>query len=158
MKPRRNVILPLLVGLFLLVFVVGLAQTTNQKTTDQTKLAESCCAMDSCCCHGDSCAMKQGEQKDSAKAEGCCCCGDSCDMKMKHDQKNHAATEGCCGDSCHMKMTSEKKSHSADHKSCCAAAAAPGADATKHNMKNHDAKQGCCCCGDSCNKAKNSAG
>lgn len=157
MKPRRNVILPLLIGLFLLVFVVGLAQTTNQKTTDQTKQAESCCAMDSCCCHGDSCAMKQSEQKESAKAEGGCCCGDSCDMKMKHDQKNHAAIEGCCGDSCHMKMTAEKKTHSADHKSCCAAAA-PGANATKHNIKKHDAKQGGCCCGDSCNKVKNSAG
>ena len=165
MKPRRNIFLPLLAGLFLFVFVVALAQTSTQQVTSQTKQAESCCAMDSCCCHGDSCAMKQGEQNQSAKPEGGCCCGESCDMS-KHDQKNHAAHGSCCGESCDMKMKHEAKhemkKHSGEHKSCCVAATGAHAtkhDAKNHDAKNHDAKQGCCCCGDSCNhKAKNAAG
>ena len=64
-----------------------------QNTADQNKKTESCCAMESCCCKGDSCSMMKGGKKEgsmnhSDKHEGCCCCGsDSCHMKMKDKDK-----------------------------------------------------------------------
>ena len=61
MKPRKQTILIMLVGLLLVAFAVAMAQTPAQG--DQKKTAESCCSMESCCC----------------------CSGDSCDMNMKHD-------------------------------------------------------------------------
>ena len=86
MKPRKNTILVMLLGLLLFAFAVGMAQTPSQG--DQKKKAEACCSMESCC-NDESCDMKkdgtaQTEGKDS-------CCSDSCDMKdhdakMKHDK------------------------------------------------------------------------
>ena len=154
MKPHRRVILPLLIGMILVAFAISLAQTSGQQT-DQKKQAEACCAMDSCCCHGDSCAMKAGEKTDGATATSCC--GDSCDMKMKHDAKNQASAEaGGCGDSCKMTGQHDAKNHSAKHQ-CCAGQMANNMTAKhdmknmkNHDMKNHDMKNGCCCCGDSC--------
>ena len=69
MKPRKQTILIMLLGLLLFAFTAAMAQTPAQG--DQKK-TESCCAMESCCC----------------------CSGDSCDMKMKHDMKDHKGD--CC--------------------------------------------------------------
>jgi len=99
MKPRKNTILILLLGLLLVAFAVGIAQTPAQG--DQKKKAEACCSMDSCCCNDGSCPMKE---EGAASAEGCCskescCCNNgSCDMKheAKHDKKNHDAKSSCC--------------------------------------------------------------
>ena len=74
MKPRKNTVLILLLGLLLFAFSVAMAQTPSQG--DQKK-SEACCAMESCCCNGGSCS------------------GDSCAMK-KHDGKNHGAKSDCC--------------------------------------------------------------
>lgn len=71
----------------------GVALAQNPTNPEQKKDGESCCAMASCCCKGDSCSMKDHANKDhskehSVKDGGCCCCkGDSCKMKMK-DKKN----------------------------------------------------------------------
>jgi len=92
MKPRKNTILIMLLGLLLFAFSAGIAQTPAQG--DQKKKAEACCSMDSCCCNDGSCPMKE-EGATEAK-EGSCCSGDSCDMKMKHDTKNHGAKDSCC--------------------------------------------------------------
>ena len=121
MKSRKTTILVMLLGLLLLAFAVGVAQTPAQG--DQKKKAEACCAMDSCCCSGDSCQMKE-----DAKAD--CCKGDSCKMKKK--DMNHADDHeccGCCAESCDMDLK---------------------ADGTmKHDMKDmkHDMKghKGDCC-------------
>ena len=152
MKPHRRLILPLLIGLVLVVFAISIAQT-SQQPANQKKQTDSCCAMDSCCCHGGSCDMKDGEKTDSTKH----CCGDSCDMKMKHDAKNHASEAGCCccSDSCNME-THDAKNASAKP-NCCASQTA-GNTTAKHDMKNmknhdtknHDLENGCCCCSDSC--------
>lgn len=75
MKPRKITVLVMLLGLLLLAFAAGVAQTPSQG--DQKKKAEACCAMESCCCSkGDSCKMHK-------KANH----ADSCDMK--HDMKDH---------------------------------------------------------------------
>ena len=93
MKPRKNTILILLLGLLLVAFSVVSAQTPAQG--DQKKNAEACCSMESCC-KGDSCEMKKdGGANSEAKHD---CCGDSCDMKkhdenMKHDKD---AKHECC--------------------------------------------------------------
>jgi hypothetical protein len=91
MKNVKGFVLGLVLGLGLALSGVGLAQTTTQ--TDQNKKAESCCAMESCCCRGDSCSMKhQGmehakkEHSQHSQMDSCCCGGDSCDMKMKEDK------------------------------------------------------------------------
>jgi hypothetical protein len=82
MKNFKGFALGLVLGLGLALSGIAFAQNT---TTDQKKEGESCCAMTSCCCKGDSCDMKDHKEQ-SSKHEGCCCCGgDSCDMKMKHD-------------------------------------------------------------------------
>lgn len=57
-----------------------------QKAQSDPKQKESCCAMPSCCCKGDSCSMKEHKEhaKNHQAKEGCCCCGsDSCDMNLK---------------------------------------------------------------------------
>jgi hypothetical protein len=112
MKLRKSTILTLLLGLMLVVFIVGVAQTTSKG--DQKKQGETCCAMDSCCCHGDSCDMKEST-KDSGGQNGCCCCsGDSCDMKMEA-KMNHSSAEGCC---CNVKTKhKDTKSKQAKQKS-----------------------------------------
>lgn len=104
MKPRNITILVMLLGLLLVAFAAGIAQTPAQG--DQKKKTESCCSMESCCT-GDSCAMKAEEgttgtgndNSADAKKEHSCC-GESCDMNMKHDAKmkheNHDKKHDCC--------------------------------------------------------------
>jgi len=85
----------LVLSIGLLLSGVALAQTPGQ--SDHKKEGESCCAMASCCCKGDSCSMKDHANKDHAKPHAekdkshkdgdCCCKSDSCKMKMK-DKKN----------------------------------------------------------------------
>ena len=105
MKPRKNTLLILLLGLLLVAFAAVSAQTPAQG--DQKKKTESCCAMESCC-SGDSCEMKKDGEAKTEGAEGKPdCCGDSCDMKkhdakMKHD-KDHK------GDCCNIKNKKTKK-------------------------------------------------
>ena len=48
----------------------GIAFAQNAPQSDQKKEGESCCAMASCCCKGDSCSMKDHAKKDHA--EGSC--------------------------------------------------------------------------------------
>ena len=101
MKPRKNTILILLLGLLLVAFAAVTAQTPAQG--EQKKNTEACCSMESCC-SGDSCEMKK---EGMAKTEGKDCCGDSCDMekhdaKMKHDKD---AKHECCK----MKNKDQKK-------------------------------------------------
>ena len=87
MKNFKGFALGLVLGIGLAVSSIGFAQNATQ-TVDQNKEAESCCAMASCCCKGDSCSMKDHAKKDHSMADsskhGCCCCsGDSCNMQMK---------------------------------------------------------------------------
>ena len=101
MKPRRPIILIMLIGLVLFAFAAVMAQTPAQGQDDQKKPAEACCAMESCC-SGDSCEMKdKGDMKDHKDA----CCAESCDMSKhdaKHDKKDHK-------DCCKMKQKDKKK-------------------------------------------------
>ena len=84
MKNFKGFPLGLVLGIGLALSSLAFAQNTTQ--TDVKKDSESCCAMASCCCKGDSCSMKSHKGQ-AAKHEGCCCCGgDSCDMKA-HDMK-----------------------------------------------------------------------
>lgn len=105
MKPRKNTILILLLGLLLTAFAVVSAQTPSQG--DQKKKTESCCAMESCC-DKDSCEMKKEGETKAEGAEGKHdCCGDSCDMSkhdanMKHDKDSKA-------DCCNVKNKKNKK-------------------------------------------------
>ena len=73
MKPRKNFILTMLLGLMLAASATGMAQTPAQG--DQKEKTHACCSMDTCCCNGDSCEMKA---KDSAKKDTCC------NMKQKN--------------------------------------------------------------------------
>ena len=116
MKPRKRTILIMLLGLLLIAFAAGIAQTPAQG--DQKK-AEACCAMESCCCNGGSCPMKDGATSAGAKDATCCCMSDSCEMKAKDGKKesNHAE---CCEESCKMKHDG------------------------KHDAKKHGAKGDCC--------------
>lgn len=134
MKTRKSTILIMLLGLLLVAFVAVMAQQTPQ-TGEQKKHAESCCAMESCCCKGDSCAMNK-EGAETAEAKEGCCGGDSC--KLHHANANNNATantdnkaghEGCCAESCDMSKHEghDKKTHKADG-SCC-------------KMKQKDAKK-----------------
>ena len=88
MKNFKGFASGLVLGLGLAVSSIGFAQNATQ-TADQTKEAESCCAMTSCCCKGDSCDMKKRDAKNHAAKDGCCCCcgGDSCDMKHDTQEK-----------------------------------------------------------------------
>ncbi len=94
MKNVRSFALGFVLALGLAVAGAGFAQSTTQG--DQDKKHESCCAMESCCCKGESCSMNHGDkphaQKEDGKGhshkDGCCCCsGDSCQMKMKDQGK-----------------------------------------------------------------------
>ncbi len=84
MKNLRGFALGLALGLGAAVSTVGLAQNSTPK--DQKTKTESCCAVESCCCQGDSCSMKN-RPKDHTAKDGCCCSKDSCNMKMKDKQK-----------------------------------------------------------------------
>src|SRR5215510_12472534 len=145
MKPRKKTILVMLLGLLLLAFAAGVAQTPSQ---GEQKKADACCAMDSCCCcNGDSCPMKgDGATATTATAGTAakpdCCKGDSCKLKKK--DMNHAEGHeccGCCADSCDMDMkadatmkhdmkdmTHDMKAHKAD---CCKAKAKDAKDKDK---------------------------
>jgi hypothetical protein len=86
-KSIRGFALGLALGIAAAIATVGLAQST--KPVDQAQKAESCSAMSSCCCHGDS-AKHSGAKEHSqvqmkhSSEGGCCCCGgDSCSMEMK---------------------------------------------------------------------------
>ena len=110
MKPRKQTILIMLLGLLLFAFAAAMAQNPTQG--DQKKPAESCCSMESCC-SGDSCDMKaKDDMKSQADDQSCCaCCGDSCDMSkhdatMKHDTKGHK-------DCCNMKQKDKTKTKKA---------------------------------------------
>lgn len=101
MKPRKNTLLIMLLGLLLVAFAAAaIGQTPAQG--DQKAKTEACCAMESCCCNSGSCPMKEGTENAEAKDASCCCNGDSCEMQTK-DGKNHVNHAGCCGDSCKMK-------------------------------------------------------
>ena len=86
-KSIRGFVLGLALGITAAIATVGLAQTT--KPAHQGQKAESCCAMNSCCCHGDSAKHtgakehSQAQMKHSGEAGCCCCGGDSCEMPMK---------------------------------------------------------------------------
>lgn len=96
MKPRKNTILVMLLGLLLSAFTAGVAQTPVQG--DQKQKADACCATNSCpsktddaeCCSGDSCKMKKKEMNHPDGHECCGCCADSCEM----DKKDHKTD--CC--------------------------------------------------------------
>ncbi|HEV2884488.1 MAG TPA: hypothetical protein VGW36_06490 [Pyrinomonadaceae bacterium] len=94
MKNFRGFALGLALGLAAAISTVGIAQNTKQG--EQSPKAESCCAMESCCCKGDSCPMDHKamgqDMKEHSKTHssdhGCCCCGgDSCNMKMKEHKQ-----------------------------------------------------------------------
>ena len=75
--------------------IMGLALTLGsaafaQKAQNESP-KESCCAMPTCCCKGDSCPAKKAKNhssKNSAKESCCCSCcsGDSCELKEKDKQ------------------------------------------------------------------------
>ena len=80
-----------------LVLALSAAAFAQKATPGDGAKKESCCAMTSACCKGDSCAMNDGKEgterscckgdKSAAKKDGGCC-GDSCNMKgMKHETK-----------------------------------------------------------------------
>ena len=126
MKPRKNTILTMLLGLVLFASAAGMAQTTPQG--DQKKKAEACCSMDTCCCcSGDSCPMMKEGDGTTAGAKHSCS-GDSCKMKTK-DMKNHSDDHeccACCGESCDMKHDAATMKHDATMKhgakgDCCKA-------------------------------------
>lgn len=85
MKNFKGFAFGLVLGIGLAVSSLGFAQNATQP--EPKKEMESCCAMASCCCKGDSCDMKmKHDAKEHSAKGGCCCCGgDSCDMKMKHE-------------------------------------------------------------------------
>ena len=88
MKPRKNLILAMLLGLLLVASAAGVSQTPAQG--DQKEKTHACCSMDTCCCKDGSCPMKEDG---TANTEECSCCtGDSCEMKAKDDAKK----ESCC--------------------------------------------------------------
>jgi hypothetical protein len=86
MKNFKAFPLGLVLGIALSLSSLGFAQNATQ--AEVKKEAESCCAMTSSCCKGDSCDMKahKAHKDQASKHEGCCCCGDSCDMKA-HEMK-----------------------------------------------------------------------
>jgi hypothetical protein len=89
----------LTLGLVLALSAVAFGQNGSAGNGDKK---ESCCAMTSCCCKGDSCSMKEGKEGKDGKAgaEHSCCKGD----------KSAAKKDGrCCGDSCDMKDMKDMK-------------------------------------------------
>jgi hypothetical protein len=82
----------LMLGLALSITAAAFAQKAQSDPNNK----ESCCAMPSCCCNGESCPMK-AEHKDHAKkhqGKDGCCCGDSCDMKMKDMKEKQEQAKG----------------------------------------------------------------
>ena len=92
MKNFKGFAFGLVLGISLAASGLGFAQNTTQP--DPKKEMESCCAMASGCCKGDSCdtKMKHDAAEHSANGGCCCCGGDSCDVKMKH--KSDEAPKG----------------------------------------------------------------
>jgi hypothetical protein len=88
MKPLKNVITVILLGLLLVAFAAVSAQTSSQG--DQKKKSESCCAMESCCT-GESCEMKKDGEANAEGKTSCCSDMKNHDAKMKHDGKGE-----CC--------------------------------------------------------------
>lgn len=103
MKPLKNLIPVILLGLLLVAFAAVSAQTPSQG--DQKKKSESCCAMESCCT-GDSCEMKK-DGETNAEGKHSCCNGESCDMK-NHGEKMKHEKHGK-GDCCNAKNKKNKK-------------------------------------------------
>jgi hypothetical protein len=129
MKPHKHMLV-MLIGLMLVAFAAGMAQTTPQG--DQKKKAEACCSMDSCCCKGESSPVMKEDGATGAEAKHSCCGGDSCEIAEGGEMKSHVDHKGCCGgdESCEMKdMKHDAKMMKPDSK--------------KHDMKNHDGKS-CC--------------
>jgi hypothetical protein len=100
MKNMKRLTGGLVLSIGLLLSGVALAQNPTQ--TDQKKDGESCGAMASCCCKGDSCSMKDHAKKDHANK----------DHAKGHENKDHSKEGGCCcsGDSCKMEMKDKKSS------------------------------------------------
>src|SRR5512132_3278437 len=97
MTNLRRLTLGLVLGLS-----TALAGVAYAQNAPQDKKTESCCAMESCCCKGDSCKMTKDENAKSEKHE---CCGDSCAMKKDGGSTAGATAsdkhECCCsGDAC----------------------------------------------------------
>src|ERR1044072_128891 len=105
----RRLMLSIVLGL-----TTALAGVAYAQNAAQDKKTESCCAMETCCCKGDSCKMKScPSMNHAATHEHESCCGDSCDMKKDGASKAGATAsdkhECCCGgDSCDMKDKKEK--------------------------------------------------
>ena len=121
MRPRKQIILIMLVGLLLVAFAAVMAQDPQTPAQGDQKKTEACC-------NGDSCSMKkEGETTANAGAVDASktkddCCGDSCEMKDKADMKDHK--DACCGESCDMskhdaKHDANMKHDMKDHKDCC---------------------------------------
>jgi hypothetical protein len=137
MKPRKQTILIMLVGLLLVAFAVSMAQDPAQG--DQKKKAEACCAMESCCCcSGDSCQMMEADgttataaadTTDKKDAKHSCCSGDSCKMKKDMNHADDHACCSCCGDSCDTNMKHDGATMKHD-------------PTMKHDMEGH---KGDCC-------------
>ena len=102
MKPRKNLILTMLLGLMLVASAAGIAQTPAQG--DQKEKAHACCSMDTCCCKDGSCPMKEDGTANAEGKECSCCTGDSCEMKAKDDTAN-----GTKKDCCNMKHKHKAK-------------------------------------------------
>jgi len=91
MKPRKQTIFIMLLGLLLVAFAVAMAQDPKPPAQGDQSHAESCCSMESCCT----------------------CCGESCDMSkhdptMKHDANMKHDMKGHKGDCCNIKKKSKK--------------------------------------------------
>ena len=93
MKPRKNLILAMLLGLLLVASAAGMAQTPAQG--DQKEKTHACCSMDTCSCKDGSCPMKEDGTANTEAKECSCCTGDSCEMKAKDDAKD-AKKDSCC--------------------------------------------------------------
>jgi len=141
MKPRKQTILIMLLGLLLIAFAAAMAQDPQTPAQgDQKKKADACCAMESCCCcSGDSCQTMSADgatttaatdTADKKDAKHSCCSDDSCKMKAK--DMNHADDHdccSCCGDSCETNMNQDGATMKHDAN-------------MKHDMKGH---KGDCC-------------
>ena len=94
MKPRKNLILTMLLGLMLVASAAGMAQTPAQG--DQKEKTHACCAMDTCCCKDGSCPMKEDGTANAEAKECSCCTGETCEMKPKDDTAKDGTKQDCC--------------------------------------------------------------
>jgi hypothetical protein len=95
MKPRKNLILAIVLGLTLVASATGMAQTPAQG--DQKEKTHACCSLDTCSCKDGSCPMKNDGTANGEAKECSCCTGDSCEMKAKDDTaKDGTKKESCC--------------------------------------------------------------